>query len=297
MAAYSEIQRFIERQQERWSLAADNFSNLRKMERKPFQTGLMEGYVQFNPARAISNSAKVDPESIKKRKCFLCKDNRPAEQMEIEIFSGWTLLINPFPILRDHLTIVSDRHIPQEFPVSDAIELTRLLPGMTLFYNAAGAGASAPDHRHFQAVGEGELPLVDLVERNFSEIKEKGCGVLRLPFLIETGEISDNNAEGLEESLEKFREAPINVFLWNTGGGNIRYIVIPRRAHRPDCFFRDGDQRRAVSPGAIDMAGIIVTPYLQDFLLITDEEIEDIYRQVGYEPVDQRIGNPEGEIE
>jgi hypothetical protein len=62
--------------------------------------------------------------------------------------------------------------------------------------------------------------------------------------------------------------------------GNYHLFVFPRKKHRPDCFFAEGDSYRMVSPGAIDIAGILVLPRRKDFDEIDRNEIESIYKEV-----------------
>lgn len=272
------ISEFIEKQLEKWSLAATNFNNLKFIERKHFKIGSLEGFVQLNPARAVSNLAKVDSQSIKERKCFLCEKNRPADQLSLEIIPGWKILINPFPILNHHLTIVGNEHLDQEFIPEVAIVLSKRLPGMTVFYNAEGAGASAPDHRHYQAVESKDLPIVKLIEQSFNSSSIKN----NLPFYIETGEFKEGDDPSQIRISKKFEGYPINAFFWVTPQASVRYILIPRKAHRPECFFAEPPSRRSISPGAIDMAGILITPFREDFELISENDIQGIYSQVGF---------------
>ena len=275
-----EIDSFIKRQLADWPLAGVNYVNLVKIERKPFSAGALKGFVQYNPGRIASNTAKVDAGSVSERKCFLCDENRPSQQESLNIIPGWKILLNPFPILENHLTISSESHIPQQLHPEAAVQLTKHLPGMIVFYNDDGAGASAPDHRHFQAVTFGELPLVNFVDKNFGN----PYLLNELPFLIRTGEISDSLSA--DDELEKriLKEKPLNAFFWNTSAGRIRYIFIPRKAHRPDYFYLEPPLRRSFSPGALDMAGILVTPFREDFNAVTDIEIQEIYEQVAFKP-------------
>jgi hypothetical protein len=48
-----------------------------------------------------------------------------------------------------------------------------------------------------------------------------------------------------------------------------------------------------VSPGALDMAGIVVTPYPNDFQKITATDVEHIIKEVGYpfEIIEQIVQN------
>src|SRR4051812_36926952 len=68
---------------------------------------------QFNPGRLPSVTTKMDEQTIRNRACFLCDANRPTEQRAVDCGGGFKLLCNPFPILPEHLTIVTDEHRPQ----------------------------------------------------------------------------------------------------------------------------------------------------------------------------------------
>jgi hypothetical protein len=62
-----------------------------------------------------------------------------------------------------------------------------------------------------------------------------------------------------------------------------RLVIFPRRKHRPDAFFREGDARIVVSPGAIDMGGLLVTPVKKDFEQLDEAAVESIYAEVSLE--------------
>lgn len=249
-----------------WDLASKNFKALDLIRKKPFKSGDLKGYVQFNPARAVSTLAKLDKDSISQRKCFLCECNRPSEQNGVEILPGWELLVNPYPILPYHFTIVKKDHVKQEFSPVIGKKLAGEMEGFIVFFNDAEAGASAPDHMHFQAVPMGSLPLVDLVEKYWCQ----GIDKLNLPFKII-----------MDEEEARHCGKPMNSFYWKPKGESVRFISIPRKSHRPKSYFLEPPFRRAVSPGAIDMAGVLVTPYEEDFELINDLEITTIYGETG----------------
>lgn len=238
--------------------AASRYSMLAHVMTRPIDVNGFTVTVQHNPSRAISTNAKVDASAIAKRPCFLCARNRPASQPAISLHEGrYELLVNPFPIMPLHLTIPSVTHTPQAIKhrLDDMIYLVNQLPGMAVFYNGPSAGASAPDHFHFQAVPVTTLPLLASLDKS--------------PFIIE--EIS------CESDL--LPEKSMNLIAWHDGS-NTRVIKIPRRAHRPECYHRG---RLIISPGAIDMAGVIVAPRLADYRSITADDIEDILKQVAYE--------------
>lgn len=271
-----EIITFFNSQLESWPLAAANFSGLMSVRKKPFTIGSFNGYVQFNPARKGSTLAKVDKTEIEKRECFLCSKNRFEQQKGIEILPGWDLLVNPFPILPYHFTIVNKRHTPQIKDLETGKKLAELLEGFVVFYNDDGAGASAPDHMHFQAVPEDSLPLISLLNS-----KDETS----LPFKVIFNEEEINQLD-----------SPANIFFWKKNDsltGNeisenksenteIKIVAIPRKSHRPSQFFLDPPKRRAFSPGALDMAGILVTPFEEDFEVVDDADILDIYNQTAF---------------
>jgi hypothetical protein len=57
-------------------------------------------------------------------------------------------------------------------------------------------------------------------------------------------------------------------------------VIFPRKKHRPDAFSREGDRRIVVSPGAIDMGGIVITPVKKDFERLDALIVEDINKEV-----------------
>lgn len=268
-----ELKRFFEASISDWSLAKENSIALKTVLKKKFKVDDLEGIIQYNPKRAVSTLAKVDKNDLKKRACFLCEKNRPAEQKYIEILPGWQLLVNPFPILQYHFTIVNIQHVPQKLEPSIGIDLACKLPEMVIFYNSEGAGASAPDHCHFQAVPKDYLPLIKLVEKNTKA---------KLPFKFNY--FSDHNFESLKEKLiEIVNLDKQNVFFWrDESSQKINVLSIPRKIHRPSHYFKPLPERRAISPGALDMAGIIVTPFQEDFEKVNDKEIKEIYKEVAF---------------
>ena len=67
--------------------------------------------VQFNPARIRSTGATITKEAVAARPCFLCRKNRPQEQLTKVQDVDYELLINPYPILPMHFTIPSRRGV------------------------------------------------------------------------------------------------------------------------------------------------------------------------------------------
>lgn len=253
--------------------------------------------IQHNPARIISTAAKTDAKSLSERPCFLCTDNRPPQQVGLEIVAGWELLLNPFPIFPTHFTIVSKRHLPQEGLPQDMIGMAEKLPGCTVFFNGRLAGASCPDHLHCQAVKTAELPLMRLIEQThripdnqsaeaWRVADEKSLG-LDVPFgfrsVVITPDIDGmETLRHVEDILGRkyIDEGKINAFVWIDAERYLRIVGVPRNAHRPRCYGSETGQHM-ISPGCIDMAGVIIAPLKRDYDNITEEEVAEILRECG----------------
>lgn len=294
MAALEEL---VEAQLAEWTDAQRNYKGLRATERRRIPLGDLNAAVQLNPARIRSTGAAVDKASVAARPCFLCAANRPEEQFSVQIAQGWELLVNPFPILPMHFTIVSERHEPQSAIPLDMATIAERLPGIAVFFNGARAGASAPDHLHLQGVLRDELPLLRLAEEKhpsdmggYQTSEQLGLDV---PFQFVSGVITPDTAGML--SLVKATHAfgidaetgtpdkdLVNAFFWIDDRGLMRVVVIPRRAHRPPHYFREEGKKLVISPGAIDMAGIMITPRSEDFSAVTPETMREIYAAVSF---------------
>ena len=291
----SVLKRFFEVQLACWDDASKRYSDLNDVSVRMLDNGLM---LQYNPSRAVSSSAKVDDVSIKNRACFLCEGNRPECQIKESALGDFDVLVNPFPILPYHFTLSWKEHASQvlEKMYTDMLLLAREWQGMALFYNGAKCGASAPDHAHLQAVRKGDIPLLsegwretisDSLEPLFMDhgngIYKSDAYVVPL-FVIQVGSVS-GSVQLLARLLsampcaEGEAEPRMNaVCVYEAGEGYITYVV-PRSKHRPDCYCVDGDGRM-VSPGTLDMAGLVVTPREQDFLEISADEACAMLKEV-----------------
>ena len=304
---------FIRHQLEIWELARKNHEALEHVQCRTFRIGENEITVQFNPARAVSTYAKLDKASLEARSCFLCPANKPKEQEEIriELDEPFILRLNPYPILPDHLTISSEKHQWQTLAGKTSRQLpgkltawleTHFNPGYALFYNGAHCGASAPDHFHFQAAPQQNIPLI----RQWNRLMEKArktdqdtlsdgscCTSYEIPgyvcpiqaFITDRGyETSTVLVERYLGSLSQHPgedEPRYNLFAWKDARLGFITVYIPRNRHRPACYSATGDQQLLVSPGALDMAGLIVTPRKEDFEKITEKDICQIYQETG----------------
>ena len=291
---------FIENQLLLWKEAADNYKNLGATLRRRFSLGDFECAVQFNPARIRSTGAVTSKQAIAQRPCFLCAKNRPEEQIAVPAADGWELLLNPFPIFPVHFTIAATSHTPQKKIPFEMASFAERWPELAIFFNGAKAGASAPDHAHCQAVLKSELPIITLAEKlhpfyNQSSIIHTSSTSADLPFHFYSAIIyPDTTGADILRALPQIqgndaasgRPDPdlVNAIFWMGSEGVLRAIVIPRSAHRPECFYKEGSERILVSPGTIDMAGILILPRKEDFDKITGQDIRNIYSQVAVLP-------------
>lgn len=297
---------FIEAQLAVWPEARERYLNLGATERRRFKLGDLEGALQFNPARIVSTGAKTDRKSIESRPCFLCEKNRPKEQVTVPLLDNWHLLLNPFPIFPVHFTIASTDHRPQTAPPLEMAEMADKFPELAIFFNGAKAGASAPDHLHLQAVLKSELPLIALTEKAHPTsnrgIRHSSEFGLNLPFSYYSAVITPDyqgmadlrkmlsltgsapSAHGSEEGEEAIAELDPglrNVIVWKDHAGWLRVITIPRRAHRPSNYGA-GPGQHLVSPGTIDIAGVVIVPRREDFDSLTESDLSRIYAEVAF---------------
>jgi len=285
-----------------WDLAAKNYASLKKVKVKTFDYGDYHIDIQFNPERIVSSAAKVDTKSIEARPCFLCEKNRPTQQRGLFFKNEYTVLVNPFPIFSEHLTIPNISHVDQRINgnFGSMLDLAAGLDDFVIFYNGPKCGASAPDHLHFQAGIKGFLPI----EADFSN--KKCCQVVRLIGNVtishwpdyQRGIISLNskNKDNLIGCFNQIYsrlqllqpnevEPMLNILAIFEQGEWIIHIF-PRTLHRPAQYFETGEKQLVLSPASVDLGGVLITPREEDFIKISKDDIKDIFNQVCLESHD-----------
>lgn len=298
---YCEAAKSLIREQKlNWDQCKIGYATLDSVHVKSFQFEHCIIKVQFNPGRLISTSAKVDAKSITERKCFLCKDNLPIEQRALEYKDDFIILVNPFPIFPEHFTLPSLHHVNQNIEDSFSVLLDfskDLSPDYTVFYNGPRCGASAPDHLHFQA-GTKNFMTIDyeyglirervgekLLKSNSSKVYAINDG-LRKMISFEGGSKSEIEKAFLifysayKESSEQTEEPMMNIH-GSYQDKQWRIIVFLRKKHRPDVFFEEDEEKRILlSPAAVDIGGVCVTPREKDFAVVTKEVVKNIFAEV-----------------
>ena len=272
---------------------------------------------QWNPARIVSTGAAIDKKSISERPCFLCDNNRPKEQHKLMTEKHYQILVNPYPILPQHFTIPMRRHTPQSI-YSSFGTLRRMawnMPKHIVFYNGPLCGASCPDHMHLQAGSRGIVPL----ERDWT-MYEKNLRKLypltgeQMASMEEAGNVGSRPGlyllEGYACPVFVIRSLPaesdsilcqrvykalpvvgdeaeprLNIVCWRQEGTSSRpdeivTLIFPRSKHRPDCYYAEGKEQLLISPGALDMCGLFITPREQDFKALTAEKAAAILKEV-----------------
>ncbi len=295
----------------RWDEATRHYAELEQVMTRELVAGDITLMVQWNPARIVSTGAKVDKKSISERPCFLCGHNRSKQQHELPTDKHYLLLVNPYPILPGHLTIPTRRHQPQTIfnHFSTMRQMAWNMDGHIIFYNGAQCGASCPDHCHLQAAGRGFLPLerdwkmyepnltklYPMTNQQEAEIEEagnkQGCGLYFLTswacpaFVIRSLPTEPDSilCQRLYHALpivEGEMEPRLNAISWRQQGtagrdDEIVTVIFPRKKHRPQCY-----PNMMLSPGALDMGGLLVTPRREDFMSLTPELALGILKEV-----------------
>ena len=286
----------FDRQLAAWPEAARRYRDLQNIEITEIDLGGMPVRVQFNPARAVSTLARTDAAAIKARPCFLCRDNRPAQQEALP-FEGcdgrrYEVLVNPFPIFPEHYTVPAVEHTPQRiagrFP--DMLRLAETFPGMVVFYNGPESGASAPDHFHFQMGCRGFLPVethfdrlrpVTVMRPGIADIAVTSAYIPGLPVIT-----APDGASATAAFLRVLRSLPVspatgepqlNILCWKDT--LFRTLVIPRKAHRPSCYFAPEDRAVRISPASVDLGGVFIVPVEDDFRRVNAQVLRTVIEE------------------
>ena len=311
-----DMHRHFTQQISEWDDLRRAYEGLNNIQTKVLSTDTVTLVAQFNPARIVSTAANVSPEALAERACFLCLDRRPDAQRGLPVEGRYELLANPRPILPQHFTIAARRHMPQAIlpHITSLYNMVWNAPDVLFFYNGPLCGASAPDHFHFQAGARGLVPI-EREWKNYETGLEKlfpltpndeetmaslltyntRCGLYLLKSYVcpvfvvitcpssQAGIPFDRLYHALPVPADEY-EPRINILCWRQQTGPARpdeliMLVFPRKKHRPDCYGTDAG-RMLISPGALDMGGLIITPREEDFLSITACQASQILNEV-----------------
>lgn len=304
MCAY--VDELFDYQLKKWNEVQLRYEELEKVQQRTLTNGIV---LQHNPARIVSTGARMDHKTLAGRPCFLCYDHRPKEQLMLPCFDQYELLVNPYPILPQHFTLACRDHVPQHIDgnFKYMFYMAKQMHDYIVFYNGPRCGASAPDHMHFQAGSKGILPL----ETHFyhwmrpsyiyKEENEHVCVTIHLlndyycPAMALVTKCKDCSQEAMNLAQEVFRkvyralpchdgetEPGMNLVAWNDQETQkLITVIIPRGKHRPDCYTAEGKEHHMVSPGALDMGGLVITPLKDDFEALDDQTTAQLLAEVG----------------
>ena len=320
-----QLNKFIQDQLSVWPLAAANFRALKSMRVRGLKVGGLDAKIQFNPSRIASSTAKIDEASLAARACFLCEEHRPAEQFHLK-FEGrkgrrYNIQVNPYPIFPKHLVIARDQHLPQAIwhHLPDMLDFACTYQGFTVYYNGPRAGASAPDHLHFQAVPRWSLPLEVAVDafldnpgEHLSRVKDARLYHYR-NFTRGVWCIKADTTKSLAKLFYQFLdccpvadpglEPRFNLYAWFKPEKNeYRVMVVLRTELRSHHYYSDGPDHLTIGPGAAEMAGVFVAPEEADFKKATAAQLEEILSEVSVSAadeamIDSRLTRTQHEIE
>lgn len=291
-----EADQLLANQLNNWDLVKINYAGLQKVITR--EIDFEEGFkikIQFNPERMRSSNAKVDAKSIQERACFLCVANLPVDQGVVDFLNDYLILVNPFPIFVKHFTIPLIHHTDQriESHFDEMLQMAQSLTNYVVFYNGSQCGASAPDHLHFQAGNKGFLPLEDeflTIDKSLLKTTS-GCSCFAIDNYLRKALVlqgdDDLKISELFKSIYGFLktcipgnpEPMLNILTYSTGK-TWTVFIFPRKNHRPDQFFLDGDAQILLSPASVDFGGVLITPREEDFYKLNKESIRDIFNQV-----------------
>ncbi|MEI7907244.1 MAG: DUF4922 domain-containing protein [Bacteroidota bacterium] len=282
-------------QQLHWPMLAGGVAALHNVQTRTIDCGTFSVRLQYNPKRIVSSGAKVDAASIQERKCFLCVGNLPPEQQGILYKEKFLVLCNPMPIFREHFTISHIDHIPQsiEEQILPFLSLAKdLSPHYSVFYNGPKCGASAPDHMHFQSAPSGMIP-VEMELLGHARIKKNLNGITissldrygRSVVVLEGKskqemELTFLRLTSVLRKTMKTNDEPMMNVLASFLNESWRLIIFIRSKHRPDVYFKEGEERVLISPASVDMGGLVVTPIEKDFRSVDAPLMNEIYKEL-----------------
>jgi hypothetical protein len=224
----------------------------------------------------------------------------PPEEKGLAYGDDLVILCNPFPIVRNHLSIVHRCHVEQTMAgrFERVLDLAKeLAPDLFVLYNGPQCGASAPDHFHVQAGARQGLPLESHAARIRERVVARADGVqlltpdeYHLNLLIYRGSNRPALARWFYQTIDILAELtaspaePLINLIMTFDHPNWTIYLFPRAKHRPACYFAEGDDKLLVSPGAIDVAGYVVVPVEAHFQRIDATAVKQIFSEVTLMP-------------
>ena len=290
-----QVKKLLDNQLHTWQVVQDNYAALDFVQIRRIECLGREVLLQFNPKRIHSSAAKVDKASLEARPCFFCY--RPKEQESVIYNSDFEILVNPFPIFQEHLTIPLLRHERQQVKpyMGTMLDLAKSLPSFAIFYNGPKCGASAPDHMHFQAGTRDGFPVIQNWIREEKKLiwEKNGVNLYMNSYISPTTLFFvSKDREGVLELFERLYdlleikqeeyEPRINLLTWVNHEEWI-ICLFPRESSRPFCYYAEENDKILISPATVEMSGLFITPLESDFLKVTAKDLQKIWQEVSVE--------------
>ncbi|MCL2329698.1 MAG: DUF4922 domain-containing protein, partial [Phycisphaerae bacterium] len=156
----------------------------------------------------------------------------------------------------------------------------RVLEALLEVQPSSGGGAVVNSGGAAASSGEAKVNSADAVV-NSAEAKGNSAEVI-----VSAGEARANPGGAEVNSVEPM----VNVFATYADACWTVWIY-PRRAHRPSCYGQSIDDF-LISPGAVDMAGLLIVPRESDFDRLNEELVAQIFNEVLLTPADlARVGD------
>ena len=290
-----QVKKLLDNQLHTWQVVQDNYAALDFVQIRRIECLGREVLLQFNPKRIRSSTAKVDKASLEARPCFFCY--RPKEQESVIYNSDFEILVNPYPIFQEHLTIPLLRHERQQVKpyMGTMLDLAKSLPSFAIFYNGPKCGASAPDHMHFQAGTREGFPVIQNWIREEKKLiwEKNGVNLYMNSYISPTTLfLVSKDREGVLELFERLYdlleikqeeyEPRINLLTWVNQEEWI-ICLFPRESSRPSCYYAEENDKILISPATVEMSGLFITPLESDFLKVTAKDLQTIWQEVSVE--------------
>lgn len=275
--------------QRSWPMLREGIRALRDAPRRTITVGdetPLAVDLLHNPARLTSVVANPSRDA----RCPLCAQNLPKEEKGIAVGRTLVALPNPAPIIGDHVVFAHREHVPQALQpcMADLTWLVSMIgENVVLLYNGPTSGASSPYHLHLQAGHAEDLPLTGVASLPSVAIRATSWGSIAAVqaggrrFLLLTMDNAADLMPACSQAMALFQsdgEFPHNLIIWRRG--QIHAAVFPRGRHRPSCYFLPEDRRTVISPGSVEMAGLVVLPRRLDWERMEGCALRRVYQEV-----------------
>ncbi len=271
----SELLKLYQQQLEVGVISQDIHNDIHKL--TPItQDKALKFYIQHNPHRVLRGIADIPnptPKHIIKYKggipCFLCMDNIqvqwPNEQGHHCTIDDIPLVFLPnlYPIFPLHFTVAAGTHLPQIMNIPTLITLAKTLPTHWIIQNGPDAGATNPEHFHYQTFLPSNLPTnlpithyptTPIIQKNSLQIDRLTHPASIYRFQFKTREESQSVTTILMDYLDRNPNHRLNILAtYCPNKAQWQLMALLRHTERRTDLYRSGQ------PGYAEAAGIIST--------------------------------------